>query len=55
VIPLPVILAAEVLIEESPQRPEIFATKLTAHFDPRPSFDAVFIIKETPVIFLEKR
>jgi hypothetical protein len=43
VIPLPVIAAAEVLVEQPSLRPQVFATVLTAHL-PAPFLGAVFII-----------
>jgi hypothetical protein len=43
VIALAMIAAAEVFIEETSERPQIFSTVLTAHY-PSPFLGAVFII-----------
>ena len=45
VIALPVILAAEIFVEESPQRPQVFTAILTTHYV-SPFLTAVFIISE---------
>jgi hypothetical protein len=40
-----VILAAEIFVEESPQRPQVFTAILTTHYV-SPFLTAVFIISE---------
>src|SRR5713101_4941982 len=50
VIALPVILAAEIFVEESSQRPQVFSAVLTTHLRFRPSLARFSLYRKTPTI-----